>query len=134
MPKMTIPVKPVVEPCLECPIHAKCCSRGVEVRPAQRELIESLPLPFPKPWFTHRPVDWGDGSGEHFGTVVTEKGCIFLTEDHRCGIHRYCLEHGLDVTRYKPVDCVSYPFLPEGEQLSEFYPALCGIYFGEPRS
>ena len=77
---------------------------------------------------------WAEKMKPFLGTVVTEKGCIFLTEDHRCGIHRYCLEHGLDVTRYKPVDCVSYPFLPEGEQLSEFYPALCGIYFGEPRS
>ncbi len=124
------PKRPAVEPCGQCPINSQCCSRGIEVHPAQVELIETLPLAFPKPWFTERPLDWHDGTGERHSTTVTSRGCIFLTDDLMCGIHRYCLENGLDVKKYKPYDCVEYPFLHG--KLNSDYPIFCGVYFGEP--
>ena len=94
--------------------------------------IETLPLSIPKPWFTDQTIDWEDGTGQNRSTTVTRRGCVFLTEDFKCAIHRYCLEHGLDVKTYKPNDCISYPFM--GGELLDDYQAFCGIYFGEPLS
>ena len=124
------PPRPAVEPCGQCPVGAQCCSRGIEVHATQVKRIETLPLPIPKPWFTERPLDWKDGTEVRHSTVVTEKGCIFLTDDLKCAIHRYCIENGLDVKTYKPTDCIDYPYVRG--KLAPDYPIFCGIYFGEP--
>ncbi len=121
--------KPKVEPCLKCPLEAKCCNRGVEVNEEQKELIETLNLTIPKPWFTEQWVDWLDESGPNYSSLVTANGCIFLTKDKQCAIHAYCLEHNLDMKQYKPFDCLEYPYV-DGEP-ADNYESLCGVYFGE---
>ena len=123
------PARPAVEPCGNCPVGSQCCSRGIEVHASQVPLIESLPIPIAKPWFTKRPLDWKDGTEVRHSTVVTEKGCIFLADDLKCTIHRYCIENGLDVNKYKPTDCIDYPYVRG--KLNPDYPIFCGVYFGE---
>ena len=124
------PARPTVEPCGQCPVNAQCCSRGIEVHVSQVKLIETLPLPIAKPWFTERPLDWQDNTELRLSTLLTKKGCIFLTQDMKCSIHSYCLENGLDVATFKPRDCIEYPYLRG--KLNSDYKIFCGIYFGEP--
>lgn len=97
----------------------------------EAERILTLPLPIAKPWFTERPIDYGDSDGPSVQTVLNEKGCVFLQPNGLCGIHAYCVEHGLDFTKYKPKHCQDFPY--EHEKLHDLYSALCGVFFGEDK-
>lgn len=67
-------------------------------------------------------ANYSDLFNKH-NTIISHKGCILavtIDDKPRCGIHYYCLEHGLNPFKYKPYICSLFPIFavetPSGEK------------------
>jgi hypothetical protein len=105
--------------CLDCGFcRDACCQHGVDIDLGNAARLKALPKDF------HDLIgvpdsQWFDGveredeefpGGRHMRTSVSKGACIFRNAGGRgCAIHAYCLEHGLDYHRFKPMVSVLFP-------------------------
>lgn len=120
-----------------CSIHAcrgQCCRFGAVVELSQaREIDALLPrlLPLIRPearrlvgrlgWSFKGTVKERYASGETLQTAsrVVRDRCVFVMDQEAggCALHALALQDGVEITRYKPRECVLFPLngLREGE-------------------
>jgi hypothetical protein len=127
------------ERCILEECRGACCQNGiwVDVAHVQRILAEAPRIqPFLSPeyrdqidnWFGEEVMEHADfPSGIGIPTAVgprpgdpSRDGCVFLRDDHKCGLQVASLALGLGYPGLKPFDCASFPVLrSEGELLMD---------------
>lgn len=72
--------------------------------------------------FDEKKANYTDVFNKH-DTIISKDGCILavnVDDRPRCGIHYYCLEHGMNPIKYKPYICSLFPIFavetPSGEK------------------
>ncbi len=105
--------------CMDCTFCAdQCCSYGVDIDTANIDAVRGLGPDFAafvgvpqSEWFTAgRSIDAEFPSGA-YGRTQTQGGkCVFADRSGRgCRIHAWCLQHGLDYHRFKPLVSTLFP-------------------------
>jgi hypothetical protein len=105
--------------CMDCTFcHDWCCLEGAGVEApvveqilAHADALEAV-VGIPRDqWFEEGfTADADYPGGRYTSTRVVEGGCVFLNRRGRgCLLHRFALEHGLDVHVLKPLACGAYP-------------------------
>lgn len=98
-----------------------CCSSGVYLDPAERDVIiqhkEEIKLKMDETqttndsvWFDNIRVDDQDfPSGYAVGTEVHNDKCVFLGKDGRCSVQLVSAEKYNDPWKIKPFYCIAFP-------------------------
>jgi hypothetical protein len=105
--------------CMACGFCAdQCCSYGVDIDTANMDALRALSPAFEAfvgvplaEWFTGEIMsDPEFPSGAYGRTAAREGRCVFADPKVRgCRIHAWCLAHGLDYHRFKPLVSVLFP-------------------------
>jgi hypothetical protein len=105
--------------CMACGFCAdQCCTYGVDIDAANIAALRSLGPDFeafvgvPRGgWFTEELVSDSEFPSSAYGRTQTRDGkCIFADRKGRgCRIHAWCLAHGLDYHRFKPLVSTLFP-------------------------
>ena len=105
--------------CMACGTCAdQCCSYGVDIDVANMERLQTLGPDFESfvgvpgdQWFTPAlTFDREFPSGLYGRTRSVGGKCVFADRVARgCRIHAFCLAHGLDYHRYKPLVSTLFP-------------------------
>lgn len=121
-------------PCSLEACRGQCCRFGAVVELSQAQVIEALlprllPLIRPEARRLVRRLGWSFkgtvreryAAGETLQTAsrVVRDRCVFVMDQEAggCALHALALEDGVEVTRYKPRECVLFPLngMREGE-------------------
>lgn len=105
--------------CMDCGFCAdQCCSYGVDIDTANMAALTALGPDFeafvgtPQArWFTDEIVSDAEfPSGTYGRTRARDGKCVFAERKGRgCRIHAWCLAHGLDYHRFKPLVSTLFP-------------------------
>ena len=105
--------------CLDCGFCAdQCCSYGVDIDADNIAALTSLGPAFEAfvgvaaaDWFTPERIADGEfPSGFSARTRSRDGKCVFANRAGRgCRIHAWCLDHGLDYHRFKPLVSTLFP-------------------------
>lgn len=113
--------------CMQCTFcHDSCCQYGATVEePLVQKLLANADalepyVGFPRErWFQDGMLEDTDyPGGRTTRTQVIDGACVFLNRNGRgCLLHRYCLEHGIEVHELKPFVCHLFPVGSENATL-----------------
>lgn len=104
--------------CITCGFCAdQCCSYGVDIDAANMAALRALGPDFEAfvgvpqaDWFTGETVsDPEFPSGAYSRTAARNSKCVFADKARGCRIHAWCLAHGLDYHRFKPLVSTLFP-------------------------
>lgn len=107
-----------------------CCSSGVFVDPAEKEVIlqhkeevkqqmDETQVQDESVWFENRlEEDIDFPSGVSVGTEVHNNKCTFLRKDGRCSVQLVSVEKYNDPWKIKPFYCVAFPISVENGLLT----------------
>lgn len=105
--------------CMDCGFCSdQCCSYGVDIDAANMEALCSLGPDFETfigvpqtEWFVGETVSDPEFPSGAYGRTATRDGkCVFADPKARgCRIHAWCLAHGLDYHRFKPLVSTLFP-------------------------
>jgi hypothetical protein len=105
--------------CMTCGFCAdQCCSYGVDIDAANMAALRTLGPDFETfvgvpqaDWFADKIIsDCEFPSGAYGRTAARNGKCVFADPSGRgCRIHAWCLAHGLDYHRFKPLVSTLFP-------------------------